>query len=65
MTRSYEVLHGFRVGKNQQWRMPKDEVQLLPCEAQYPLSRGWLKPIKETVKNPVESTENSQVNKES
>ena len=42
MRRPYRVLSGFRVGAGQKWLMPKETVQLLPCEAQYPLSRGWL-----------------------
>ena len=46
----YEVLQAFRVGADQRWLKPDPDgkpVELLPCEAQYPLSRGWLKPVEQ------------------
>jgi hypothetical protein len=42
MTTLYRVLTGFRVGAAQRWLKPDDKVELLPCEAQFPLGRGWL-----------------------
>ena len=45
MKSPYQVLHSFRVGAEQRWVHPKDEIELLPCEAQYPEDRGWIKPI--------------------
>ena len=49
-TASYRVLTAFRVGRTQRWLKPSDEpVQLLPCQAQYPLRMGWLEPAQETL----------------
>ncbi len=42
MKQTYTVLHAFRVGAAQRWLKPGDTPALLPCEAQHPLSRGWL-----------------------
>lgn len=55
MTTLYRVLTGYRVGATQRWHKPGDKVRLLPCEAQYALSRGWLVVEEE---QPI-STENS------
>lgn len=41
----YTVVKAFRVGGDQRWLKPGDKpVTLLPCEAQYPQARGWIKP---------------------
>jgi hypothetical protein len=45
MKNLYQVLHSFRVGAEQRWVHPKDEIELLPCEAQYAEDRGWIKAI--------------------
>jgi hypothetical protein len=47
MKTPYQVVKAFRVGTAQRWIYPDDKVELLPCEAQFPLSRGWLKPVAE------------------
>ncbi len=45
-TQAFTVLRAFRVGRGQHWLKPSDQpVELLPCEAQYPLQMGWLKPF--------------------
>lgn len=44
--KEYRVVKAFRVGAEQRWLKPGTEpVVLLPCEAQYPLSRGWIEPV--------------------
>lgn len=57
MKSPYKVRHAFRVGVDQQWHLPGEQVQLLPCEAQYALSRGWLKPSTEAETAPTAPTD--------
>ncbi|MCV6590500.1 MAG: hypothetical protein OIF57_15970 [Marinobacterium sp.] len=54
MKTTYRVKRGFRVGESQRWLMPGDEVELLPVEAQYPLSRGWIESVPVNTKAPAD-----------
>lgn len=42
MKQNYQVRTAFRVGRQQRWFRSGDVVSLLPCEAHYPLQRGWI-----------------------
>ncbi|MEM5529545.1 hypothetical protein WN093_12030 [Gammaproteobacteria bacterium AS21] len=63
MKTSYQVVKAFRVGTAQRWVYPDEKVELLACEAQFPLSRGWLKSAAEesttTVVTDVTATKNN------
>ncbi len=41
--KDYVVTYAHRVGEPQRWYKHGDKVRLLDCEAQFSLSRGWLK----------------------
>lgn len=47
MKKPYKVLESYRVGQRWFHPDPKSEpVELTAAEAQYPLSRGWIEPVK-------------------
>lgn len=60
-TRLYTVTRAFRVGRSQRWLKPGDQpVNLLACEALYPLQMGWLRPFDVTTESQPLHTMNNQ-----